>query len=157
MYHKILVPYDVSSASERSVDHAVSLAKSIKASLIILHVIPQLPIPAWAKKPENFQDPDLSEVHIAEKMTGIYELLIKTAKLELDQKKKEFSSQGITIRTEVLQGHVVDEIIDYSKREGIDLIVISNTNSRLSTGSNPMGSVSRSVCERSACPVLIVR
>jgi len=90
-------------------------------------------------------------------MTGIYELLTKTAKLELEQKKKEFSSQGITIRTEVLQGHVVNEIIDYSKREGIDLVVISNTNSKLSTGSNPMGSVSRSVCERSTCPVLIVR
>ena len=158
MYHKILVPYEVSPASERSLEHGVLLAKSVKASLVILHVIPEMPIPASARPSEiSFQNPDIEQVHIAEKMVGIYEMLTKTAKVELDQKKEMLSWQGITIKTEVLQGHVVNKIIDYSQKEGVDLIVISNINSKISTGSNLLGSVSRSICERAVCPVLIVR
>ncbi len=45
MYKKILVPYDGSKPSERALKHAVNIAKIFDAKIILLHVIPEIPMP----------------------------------------------------------------------------------------------------------------
>lgn len=156
MYGKILVPYDSSFASDKALEHAVQLARSVGSQLIILHVIPEIPMSKinLEIRPAN---PDLEDVYLAEKLVSVYDVMTKAAAADLEAKKKEYRPSGVTISIAVMVGHVVDTIINFAKKEEAGLIVISNIGSGGSTGRGILGSVSRSVAERASCPVLIVR
>ena len=150
------MPYDSSHAANLALDHAVHLAKSLGSQLIILHVIPEIRR-SRIKLDSHESDPDLEEIYIAEKLVSVYETMTKVASIELEARRKEYGHEGVTIRTEVKVGHVVDSIVDFAKKEKVGLIVISNIGSGAGTSRSPLGSVSRSVAERAFCPVLVVR
>lgn len=159
MYNRILVPYDSSRASELALDHAARLAKALGgAQVVMLHVVPEIPMPKSVNPSVRLpSQSELDDLYAAQKMVSAYEVVKKTAALELEMKKQEYLRLGANIRYEVLVGHVVDSIVEFARKEQVDLIVISNVGS--GKGANPgiMGSVSRSVAERAACPVMIVR
>ena len=50
LFKTILIPYDGSNISDKALDHAVEIARLIKDSkIIIMHVIPEIPIPIFFK------------------------------------------------------------------------------------------------------------
>ena len=76
----------------------------------------------------------------------------------LDERKRKFEAQGISIKIYITAGNPSDRIVDYATNEKIDLIIIGSVGltgvSKLFKG---LGSVSRNVSERVSCPVLIIR
>jgi nucleotide-binding universal stress UspA family protein len=51
LFKTILIPYDGSNISDKALDHAVEIARLIKDSkIIIMHVIPEIPIPIFSKE-----------------------------------------------------------------------------------------------------------
>jgi nucleotide-binding universal stress UspA family protein len=155
---RILVPYDGSKPSEDALQQAVQIAKLFGGSsdLILLHVIAEFPSYHFIDRPARSIKTG-EKIMLSQYLKEVYELMQENAADALSKKKDEIrKSSGFEIRTKVLTGHVSDTIIDFAKKENVDMIIIGNVGrsgiSRLRT----LGSVSRSVSERAACPVMIV-
>lgn len=159
MYKKILVPYDGSEPSSRALDHAVNIAKSAgrdKPDVILLHVIAEFPTHHFIERPAR-------SIKTGEKTTlsrylkEVYELMEESAEDALAEKREEIKKFGdFEIKTKVLAGHVSDTIVEFAKKENVDLIVIGNVGRSGLSRIRSLGSVSRSVSERAPCPVMIV-
>lgn len=159
MYKKILVPYDGSEPAGRALDHAVDIAKSASAGkpdVILLHVIAEFPTHHFIERPAR-------SIKTGEKTTlsrylkEVYELMEESASAALSEKKDEIKKfSDFEIKTKVLSGRISDTIIEFAKKEKVDLIVIGNVGRSGMSKIRTLGSVSRSVSERAPCPVMIV-
>ena len=169
MYSKILVPIDGSKPADNALDHAINLIKSVsntnnnvtKTRLIILYVISDLPIPL------GFEKPMLSlktgrTVSLSNYVKEMHEAMKSNALQMLSEKKKKYESDVSSIadiKTQVVISSglsIADTIIDFANKENPDLIVLGNVGLGGISKVKALGSVSRTIVERSACPILIV-
>jgi nucleotide-binding universal stress UspA family protein len=93
----------------------------------------------------------------------IYWLLaIKSNALQILSEKKKCESivsNNAVIKVQVVIGSglsVSDVIIDFAKKEKVDLIVLGNVGLSGVSKVKVLGSVSRAIIEKSVCPVLVV-
>jgi len=94
----------------------------------------------------------------------MYELKRSNTIYLLSARKKKYESHltrdnNFTIRVEVLvsQGNSVsDTIIKFANKEKANLIVVGNIGLSGISKLKTLGSVSRSIADKSSCPVLIV-
>jgi nucleotide-binding universal stress UspA family protein len=70
--------------------------------------------------------------------------------------KKLAMDQGVSIKTEILEGDAADAIINAAKRLGSDLI-IGGTRARSGIDKAIFGSIMGSVILNASCPVLVVK
>ena len=129
---------------------AVSLAEKYSALLVALNVI---------SSEVRFE---YSEYGISSGYSGSFHADAKDAfekgQSLLDKVQKMASNRSINLKLEVIVavGSIVDEIVDYSFRENIDLIVVGT---RGMSGINKLllGSTASGVLRHSYCPVLIIK
>ena len=171
MYSKILVPVDGSKPADKALDHAINLIKSvsntnnnntiIKTQLIILFVIPELPIPLGFEKPMHSLKTG-EKISLSDYVKEMHEAMKLNAQQILAEKKKKCESElsnNAEIRTQVIVTDglsISDAIIDFAKKEKIDLIALGNVGLSGVSKVKALGSVSRAIVERSVCPVLVV-
>jgi nucleotide-binding universal stress UspA family protein len=138
-YVNILVPYDGSDFSKRALTRACQMAKEDGSTVSVLYVIPRY------EEMVNFFKTDAirkSLLHEADKITAA---------------AKEFAAQqGAMVKTLVAEGHASDRIVEISKEQNHDLIVMGSHGYR---GVNKaiMGSTTERVILDASCPILIVR
>ena len=160
MFRKILVPYDGSAPSDKALQQAVSIAKSLgnnKADVIVLHVIAEYPTHHFIERPAR-------SIKTGEKTTlsgylkELYEMMAENANDALTKKKEAIrKSSGLEIATRVLAAdNISDTITKIAEKEGVDLIVIGNVGRSGMSRLRTLGSVSRGVSERASCPVMII-
>jgi nucleotide-binding universal stress UspA family protein len=158
MFKKILVPYDGSEPADRSLHQALGIAKLSKdrPEVILLHVIAEFPTYHIVERPAR-------SIKTGEKTTlshylkEVYELMEKNAADALAEKKDEMKKLAdFEIKTKILVGNIADEIVDFTEKEMVDLIVMGNVGRSGMSKIRTLGSVSRSVSERAYCPVMIV-
>lgn len=145
MFKKILFCTDFSENSHYAFVYALSLAKTFKSKLLILHVTPP-PV-----HPEQ-----LSAYLHTEQM----EQLKVSQKQELDrhldihylQKMEEFSNYQVIL----IEGEPFIEIIQLVKKESVDLIVMG-THGRTGLDHILFGSTAEKVVRKSPCPVFTIR
>ena len=160
MYQKILVPYDSSKPSEKALDHAVSIARIVgdksKCQVILLHVIAEYPVSPFVDRP--VRSPKTGEVvTLSRYVREIYDMMIESATGLLNKKKEEvMKASGVDMRTEVTAGNVATSIVEFAQKEKVDLIIMGNTGLSGISKLKTLGSVLRSVSERSPCPVMII-
>jgi nucleotide-binding universal stress UspA family protein len=70
---------------------------------------------------------------------------------------KKCESKGITASFSIEQGDVASEILDFSRKRKISLIIIGSHGLHGIGKLKTLGSVSRRVSENANCPVLIIR
>jgi nucleotide-binding universal stress UspA family protein len=161
MFKKILVPYDTSKPAANAAKYATQLAKSSGGSceIVLVHVVPTIPAsPIVLDRPMRSKYGET--VMLSEYVKQLYEEMQYNAAKSLDKKEKEIEHEAggkAKVRSIVLIGDsVTGKILELAEKDRVDLIIIGNVGlsgiSRLKT----LGSVSRSVSERSPCPVLIV-
>lgn len=158
MFKKILVPYDGSEPADRSLDQAIGIAKlsKDKPEVILLHVIAEFPSYHIVERPARSIKTG-EKTSLSHYLKEVYELMEKNAADALVEKKDEMKKLGdFEIKTKVLVGNIADEIIDFTEKEKVDLIVIGNVGRSGMFKIRTLGSVSRSVSERAPCPVMIV-
>ena len=157
MYKKILVPYDGSEPSDKALDHAVSIAKMSGISeVILLYVIAEFPTYHFIERPARSIKTG-EKTTVSQYLKEVYELMEESANDVLDKKKEDIKkTTGLEIGTKLLTGHISNSIIDFAAKEKVDLIVIGNVGRSGMSKLRSLGSVSRSVSERSPCPVMIV-
>ncbi|HEY7078376.1 MAG TPA: universal stress protein [Nitrososphaeraceae archaeon] len=169
MFNKIIVPVDGSKPAEKALEHAINLAKSIsvndslnKIEIIMLFVIPELPAKLGIE-PHRRSMKTGEVISFSEYVNEMYELKRSNAIKLLYARKKRYESYRIKDNDFILRDvllsqdkSISDTILEFAKKEKADLIVIGNIGLSGISKLKTLGSVSRSIAEKSSCPVLIV-
>jgi len=138
-YVNILVPYDGSDFSKRAPTRACQIAKEDGSTVSVLYAIPR-----YEEMIDFFKSDSIrkSLLHEADKIMA---------------EAKEFAAQqGAMVKTFVAEGHASDRIVEITKEQNHDLIVMGSHGYR---GVNKaiMGSTTERVILDASCPILIVR
>ena len=170
---KILVPIDGSKQSEKALEYAVNLQQQLfsgngknndnkstpQKEIIILNVIPHFHIPMGFERSMKSLETGKT-ISLTDYIKEMNEKIQLEWADRLSAIKRKYESPEIPIRTEILVGgsssSIAENIIDFSNKGNIDLIVIGNMGLSRASKVKALGSVSRNVSEMSSCPVLIV-
>lgn len=158
-FRKILVPYDGSKLSDKSLNQAIELATVARESkVILLQVMEEIPIPP------TFSNQNFHSYKTGGKVsrTQFFKEINKDKELDLIERlnkiKTRYAKKSTPITVRVLVGNPADNIIKFAEQEDVDLIVIGSAEEKGISGFiKGLGSVSRKVSEGVACPVLIMR
>jgi nucleotide-binding universal stress UspA family protein len=155
IFQKILVAVDGSEHSQRALDKAVEIAKSVNGMLLVFMVHQDTVAPVT--------NPEMA-VHMAGTIpdgpSPVLADMANQAAHEFDEKflakaEAKVKASGVQVHTELVEGDPADEIVKRSK-EGFDLIVLGARGAgRLSKLF--LGSVSDGVIKKASCPVLVVK
>ena len=141
MFTKILVPVDGSDNSYKALEAALVLSEKLGSNISVVKVMEQVPI-----------------THIeSEKLLNELLEAYKKENQEILSKCSDIARQkGIAIKTVLLQGNPAPVILDYSKKENFDLVIMG------SRGMGKfkeliLGSVSSKIVHHSPCAIMIIK
>ncbi len=138
----ILVAIDLSSASQKILDKAKTLALALSAKVCLLHVVEyDSDFPDDAPDSQDTSDQDQQE----------YPQEHKDLQKEVDALRKS----GIDTKGLLSQGSIVDVILQKSKQLEIDIIIVG-THGHGGVHHMIFGSVSEGVLRSTSCPVLVI-
>ena len=153
MYQRILVPFDGSKHSKKSLDQAIQIAKAMNGMIYLCTVVSVNPVV-----------PPGSLLGLIKKASSgnLQRRLLSSAKTEAENMERfqvaYCKSKGVAAHYKtIVDGNVVEEILKVAKKKSIDLIVIGSQGLHGVGKLKTLGSVSRKVSELASCPVLIVR
>jgi nucleotide-binding universal stress UspA family protein len=161
---KILYTTDLSENAHYAFAYAVSLANLYGATIVILHVLTEIPnldssVQAYigAEQWEDIKERNLKEVKksLAGKKrdhVAIREVLDRFSEDVKGASKEQFETDEILVKW----GNTVDIILEQSQKRSCDLIVMGTQGHGLIADA-VMGSTARKVVRRSQKPVLVVR
>jgi len=151
IYSHILVPFDGSKYSQRALDEAIMISKNTgyRLDLIMAITSPMLEPPGmffgmvrgveWEKALDEYVD-----------------LASARAERILQETVEYCRKKGVKAVYRVISDKPGKAILDFEKRNGIDLIVMGSKGLKGIEKVRVLGSVSRHVLENALCPVLIV-
>lgn len=151
MYNKILVPHAGTPAGDKALEHAIHIAKSSSAQIILLHVIEEFPhVPVFILHASQASKVKKDVAQITKEMKSVMEQSMKKRKALCEKHK-------IECKIKVTTGLPAEEILKIVKNQKIDLIVMAKRRKlkgikKLLT----LGSVSRKVIENTTCPSLLI-
>jgi universal stress protein A len=134
---KILFPTDFSTVSDDAMRFATMLARDTGAKLVILHV---------EEPPTAYGGGDMY-YGVPEPDTGALKRMLEV--LKPDDPKVPYEQH-------LVLGSPADEIIEYAKREQVDMIVMAS-HGRTGVVRFLMGSVAERVVREAPCPVVTVK
>lgn len=157
MLEKILVPTNYSHPSDRALRYAVQLAQISKSQIILLRVLKEWWL-SMGFSGKDFVSPTTGKRVSETQFTRELIQIRKTQALELLKKQaKPYSKSVVVIKNVVLVGYPSDKIIEFAKKEKIDLIIMGTTSRKgIIPRIGALGSTSRDVLESSLCPVTLV-
>lgn len=143
MYNKILIPLDGSKRAERILPHVEKLAYEFNAELIFLQVV----------------DPNKALIVVddaAYYSFEEFEQITEEAKTYLGGLQSETRAKGIRAKAKVLNGPVVQTILNHAKAEEVDLIALAS-HGRTGLARVFYGSVAAGLLNRGDHPLFIIR
>jgi nucleotide-binding universal stress UspA family protein len=151
MMKKVLIALDYNPTAQKVAEVGFSLAKSMNAEVILLHVItdPVFYSSAGYSPIMGFTGYEFAGAINPESIEG----LKKASMQYLDKSKQHLVDK--TIKTLVKEGDFADSILETAKEVEADIIVIGS-HSRKWLESIVMGSVTEKVLHHTTIPLLIV-
>lgn len=151
MYNTILVPHAGTTAGDKALKHALFVAKSSSAKIILLHVVEQISHPPMFALSSSERKKLLKSIHSAD------EDIRKGMIFEMEKRAKICNENNIKTRITVTIGLAADEILKIIKKEKVDLVIMAKRRKLKGLKSLlTLGSVSRKIVENTTCPVLLV-
>jgi len=142
---KILYPTDFSELSTYALRYALSFAHAYQAKLHCLHVVDEA-YQYWTAMGPN-----------SVPVGPATEDILQSARKEMDSFAGEHLQDAeVEVITDVVLGRPFMEIIQYARKQCIDLIVLA-THGRTGLTHVLLGSVAERVVRKSPCPVLTIR
>ena len=137
----IIVPVDFSTGSLEALDFAVSLARRLDASILLLHALD----PIYSRG--RFDSPRLRPLRTQ---------ALKDAKRRLAMLAKRRVRLHVPVRHQVIKGVAYSVIVEAAAKTKADMIVMGSEGR---TGMNRflVGSVAEKVIRHARCPVLVAR
>lgn len=136
-YEDILVPTDGSHSASRAVDHGLSLAATLDASVHALSVVDDTALGPDVRSLISEQERELTA-------TEAIDSVVSTA-----------TERGVTNSTHVEHGDPVETILDYVESNDLDAVVMGATG-RTATERILLGSVAEKVLRSAPIPVITV-
>ena len=146
-FKKILVPIDGSEFSIRALKYAITITNKFDSNLIALHIVPSSVKYDFFQSEEKFK-PDSPE-----------NMILQSAYMEAQKWFDDIKEKlGVKFITDVIiaKEPIVKEIIEYSEREKIDLIIIG-TRGRSGLKKLLLGSTASGVVTYANCPVMVIK
>ena len=138
-YKSLLVPFDGSEFSRKALVRACEMAKVDGGQVTVLYVIPR-----YEEMMEFYRSDSIKKSLRAEAV----KILMEATTIA--------STLGVTIKTEIREGHASDEIVDAAQKLENDLIAMG-TYGWKGVNQAIMGSTTNRVISNAACPVLVVK
>lgn len=143
LFKNILVPFDLSSTSNKAFQTALDLAQKYESEITLLTCVEG---DAWH---HYFYDARADSQLIKEQT--------KAAKKRMEKLEESANKVGIKLKLQILKSNsVVKDIIKFAKSRKIDLIVMG-THGRTGLDKLILGSVANGVVHRTSCPVLLIK
>jgi nucleotide-binding universal stress UspA family protein len=138
-YDSITLPFDGSDFSKKALNRACEMSKIDSANITVIYVIPR-----YEEIIEFFMTDSIKN--------GVF----KEAQKIIDTAKRIASEHGVSIKTEILEGHIEEKIIETANKLKNNLIIMGTYGWR---GINKaiMGSATERIIINATCPVLVVR
>lgn len=143
MIERILVPTDFSESSLYALNYAIDLNRVLKARLYLLHVLQDF---------TEFSEYNLSPSILPQ----LYVEFEENATRKLEEMLGEIVPSETPCGTYIIHGVPFYEIIQFAKKENIDLIVIASYG-RTGLKHVLFGHTAEKVVKKAPCPVLTVR
>jgi len=141
VYRKMLVPLDGSELAECVLPHVKAIAAGGgETQVILLRVVE--PLPAGTPPAVDFE--------------VVQKAGVKAAEGYLARVKAQLNKEGLNVETKVLTGRPAETIIDFVRRDKVDLIAIA-THGRSGIKRWVFGSVADRLIRSSSVPVLLIR
>jgi len=148
MYKHILLPTDGSKLATKAVKEGLRLAKTIKARVTAVHVVPEYRMVA----DEGFILPNAAQIK-----KRFEDVTTKRSQKLLDAVKADAKAARVRCRTVSVTSAVpYDAIIKQAKKSKCDLIMMAS-HGRKGIASILLGSETAKVLTHSTIPVLVVR
>ncbi len=143
MYRNIMVPVDGSSFAREAVLHALRIASQSGATL---HLVQVTVSPVFLGSHEGIAlgASSLGDLHSAE-LSNLYALAAECR-----------AHSTLTVTASLERGPIIDALIGYAKRHGVDLVVM-RSHARSGLARVWFGSVADGLIRESGIPVLVVR
>lgn len=140
---RILVPTDFGRTSDLAFHYAFDLARGLRASIHVLHIIepPRYGIPADGYF-VGLADLQVQMTHEAER--------------RLSEMQRRYTDRDVRVTTQVGTGTPAQRVVEEAVEHESDVIVMG-THGRSGIAHLLMGSVAESVVRSAPCPVLTVR
>ncbi|MFT4583363.1 MAG: nucleotide-binding universal stress UspA family protein [Gammaproteobacteria bacterium] len=135
---KILIPLDGSILAEQALKHAVSIAKTFPAELILLRVTADSDNGAIARM--DSVDFALSRVQ---------------AQMYLNELIDQYANEHLTISSEVTEGNTADAIVKFMRKNKPDLVVLTRYG-RGNAHSFATGGTAQKIVSSARCSVLLL-
>ena len=146
MYQHIMVPLDGSELAECVLPHVEAVATGCNATTVTL-VRVVLPLHMYGG----------AETRISpEERKHLEEDSVEVATAYLEEKTQLLRDKGVLVEVKVLFGNVLDQLVDYTNQNGVDLIIIA-THGRSGVSRLFLGSVADRLLRHAPVPVLMVR
>jgi len=141
VFTNVLVPVDGSDNSYRALDAALLLSEKLGSSITVVNVMEQVPI---------------THIESEKLLSELLEAYKKENQEILSKCSNIATEKGLSIKTLLLQGNPASVILDYSKKEKFDLVIVG------SRGMGKfkqliLGSVSSKIVHHSPCAILLIR
>lgn len=144
---KILAPIDFSELSMEAMRGAMELAKDVGAEVHLVHIIAPhhtfIPLPLATNAEQSRE--------LAREAA-----MLEQAEEELNRIKKDEFGDSKKVVTYAEVGHPVPKLVDYTKRNEIDLIMLA-THGRTGAEHLVIGSVAEKLVRYAPCSVLVFR
>lgn len=142
---RILVATDLSLDSDGALAYALALARTIPASVHVVHVVDNpLAAGVWS-----------SEVYTGE-IAGLQVNLVRDAEKQLRRGLRAIDQRGVKVTSEVKTGRPGPTILQCARDGGYELVVVGS-HGRNAVERFLMGSVAEHIVRHAPCPVLVVR
>lgn len=138
---KILLPIDGSETSFKTAKYAVTIARELNASIVLLHVISIPQFPRYFRSVKEYYEEARKEAG------GWFDVITNL---------RESKNLQITTKIIINAISVVESIVDYAEKENVDITIIG-TRGRSKFAKLLLGSVTNGVVTYAKCPVLVVK
>jgi universal stress protein F len=139
MFRNILIPLDLSTKAQITVDTAVAVAQSDSPRVTLLHVI------------ETIQD------LAADEMEDFYRALRERATETLAHWADHLEQRGFQVQSEIVVGKRALEITHLAEELGCDLIILRSHRVDPDSPTGEIGTISHQVAVLSGCTVLMMK
>ena len=147
----LLVAVDGSEQSVAALDHALDLAEAAGASVTVVHAVEPSVYDEGGSEPiRGLADAD--DRIVIENVADAEE----RGEDVLDRARQRAEERGITVRDEALYGNPIQVVPRYAEENGIDGIFVGHVG-RSERVEAMIGSVAKTLVERSPVPVTVVR
>jgi nucleotide-binding universal stress UspA family protein len=145
MYKKVLVPLDGSQYAQCSLEHVRAIGLGCNVPDIILFRVVET----------SAGSPDAAAGKEKRPPAKVESEITAEAKDYISSMTKRLKDEGLHVRGELAFGKPDEQIINYSRTNHVDLIIMS-THGRSGIAKPQIGSVTKAVVDFSTVPVLLV-